>query len=88
MKKNTIKDIIFEIPVITKSLLDRETPAGAKIIAAVVLIYLINPFDFIPDFAFFPGIIDDGVLVTAGIWLIYKIIPPEITDKHRDEKLE
>ena len=62
---------------------DGRTPAAAKILAAITVSYALSPIDLIPDFIPVLGLLDDLLLVPAGIWLAIRLIPPELMDHFR-----
>ncbi|MXP13678.1 DUF1232 domain-containing protein [Altererythrobacter confluentis] len=62
---------------------DGRTPAAAKIFAAITVAYALSPIDLIPDFIPVLGLLDDLLLVPAGIWLAIRLIPPELMDQFR-----
>ena len=45
--------------------------------------YALSPIDLIPDFIPVLGLLDDAVLVPAGLWLFVKLLPPGLMDEHR-----
>ena len=51
---------------------------GARAVAALVVAYALSPVDLIPDFVPLLGYLDDLVLVPLGIWLVLRMIPPEV----------
>lgn len=57
---------------------DPRTPWYAKAVAALIVAYALSPIDLIPDFIPILGYIDDLLLLPLGIWLVLKMIPPEI----------
>ena len=57
---------------------DPRTPWYAKATALVVVAYAMSPIDLIPDFIPVLGYIDDLVLIPLGVWLVMRMIPPEI----------
>ncbi len=54
------------------------TPWYAKLLVALVVGYLLNPIDLIPDFLPVVGHLDDLLLVPAGLALAMKLIPPDV----------
>lgn len=63
---------------------DPRTPWFAKALALGVAAYAASPIDLIPDFIPVLGYVDDIVIVPLGIWLVVKLIPPEIMNEHRE----
>ena len=62
---------------------DPRTPWHARAVGLLVTAYALSPIDLIPDFIPVLGLIDDIVLVPAGLWLFVKLLPPGIMDEHR-----
>lgn len=61
-----------------------EAPAWLKIGTALIVVYLISPVDFIPDFIPFFGIVDDIVIVPFAIrWLLGRLPAHIRTDAER-----
>nr|WP_183933826.1 YkvA family protein [Sphingomicrobium lutaoense] len=57
---------------------DPRTPLFAKLIAGLTAAYALSPIDLIPDFIPIFGLLDDLLLVPAGIWLALLLIPDEL----------
>ncbi|MGE3691335.1 MAG: YkvA family protein [Novosphingobium sp.] len=53
-------------------------PVSAKLLAALVAGYALSPIDLIPDFVPILGLLDDLLLVPAGIWLTLRLIPGDL----------
>ena len=49
---------------------DPRTPLAARVLAACVAAYAFSPIDLIPDVIPVLGLLDDLILVPAGIWLV------------------
>lgn len=64
---------------------DPRVPFFAKVFTACVVAYALSPIDFIPDFIPVLGQLDDLLIVPLGIWLAFKMIPPEILTEKRLE---
>ena len=62
---------------------DPRTPLAAKIIAASVTAYALSPIDLIPDFIPVLGLLDDLIIVPAGLWLALRLIPADIMEDCR-----
>jgi uncharacterized membrane protein YkvA (DUF1232 family) len=62
---------------------DPRTPWYAKALAVTVAGYALSPIDLIPDFIPVLGYLDDLILVPAGLWLVLRMIPPEVLAAHR-----
>jgi uncharacterized membrane protein YkvA (DUF1232 family) len=62
---------------------DPRTPWYAKALAFAVAGYALSPIDLIPDFIPILGYLDDLILVPVGVWLVLRLIPPEVLAEHR-----
>ena len=60
------------------ALQDPRTPRAAKLLGAAFMAYLLSPIDLIPDFIPVIGQLDDIVLVPAGFYLVWRMIPREV----------
>ena len=67
---------------------DARTPAGAKILAAVVVAYALSPIDLIPDFIPVLGFLDDLILLPIGIALCLRMIPAAVMADARERARE
>jgi uncharacterized membrane protein YkvA (DUF1232 family) len=68
----------FDFRTLAAAIRDRRTPWRAKALTVAVIVYALWPFDLIPDFALVVGWIDDLVIVPAGLWLAYRMIPDDV----------
>lgn len=62
---------------------DARVPLAAKLVASFVAAYALSPIDLIPDFIPVLGLVDDLLLVPAGIWLALRLIPAGLLDELR-----
>ena len=62
---------------------DRRTPWYARAFGLLVTAYALSPIDPIPDFIPVLGLLDDAILVPAGIWLFVKMLPKGVFEEHR-----
>jgi uncharacterized membrane protein YkvA (DUF1232 family) len=62
---------------------DPRTPSYVRLLALLIAAYALSPIDLIPDFIPVLGLVDDALLIPAGIWLIAKLLPPGRFDEHR-----
>jgi len=62
---------------------DPRTPWPARALGLLVAAYALSPIDLIPDFIPVVGLLDDAVLIPAGIWLFLKLLPPGLFEEHR-----
>ncbi len=64
---------------------DPRTPWYARAFGLLVTAYALSPIDLIPDFIPVLGLLDDIILIPAGIWLFLKMLPPGLFEEHRRE---
>ena len=62
---------------------DPRTPWHVRLLALLIAAYALSPIDLIPDFIPVLGLVDDAVLIPAGIWLIGRLLPPGLMAEHR-----
>jgi uncharacterized membrane protein YkvA (DUF1232 family) len=62
---------------------DPRTPWYAKLLAAAIVAYAVSPIDLIPDFIPVLGYLDDLLIVPLGIFLVIRLVPPDIMAEHR-----
>lgn len=59
------------------------TPVLAKVLAAAIAAYAFSPIDLIPDFIPVLGLLDDLILLPLGVWLVLKMVPPDVMEECR-----
>lgn len=62
---------------------DPRTPKLAKFVALATAAYAFSPIDLIPDFIPVLGLLDDLILIPAGLWLALKLVPPDLMAEFR-----
>ena len=62
---------------------DPRVPRHARLAALAIAVYALSPIDLIPDFVPVLGYLDDIILLPLAIWLVLKLIPPDIVAQHR-----
>ena len=62
---------------------DPRTPWYARAFGLAVTAYALSPIDLVPDFIPILGLVDDAILIPAGIWLFVKMLPAGRFDEHR-----
>jgi uncharacterized membrane protein YkvA (DUF1232 family) len=68
---------------IALAITDPRTPWPARVLGGLVVAYAFSPVDLIPDFIPVLGLLDDLILVPAGIALCIKLIPAQVLEDHR-----
>lgn len=72
--KKLAQGAINSIKFLYNAMVDPRTPIDAKLIAIAALIYLISPFDIIPDILPGIGFVDDVAAITAAVASISVIL--------------
>jgi uncharacterized membrane protein YkvA (DUF1232 family) len=62
---------------------DPRCPWGARVVGLGVTAYALSPIDLIPDFIPVLGLLDDAILVPAGIWLFVRLLPAPLWEECR-----
>ena len=62
---------------------DPRAPVYASLFGLLIAAYALSPIDLIPDFIPVLGLLDDVVLVPAGIWLFLRMLPAGLFEEHR-----
>ncbi len=62
---------------------DPRTPWYARAWGWLIAAYALSPIDLIPDFVPVLGLIDDLLILPAGIWVFVKLVPGELFAEHR-----
>ncbi|MGE3302458.1 MAG: YkvA family protein [Hyphomonadaceae bacterium] len=83
MRQGLHLGVFAEAAAIVAAVLDRRTPWGPKLLAAGALIYLVNPFDLLPDVLPLAGWIDDAAVAPALLWLASRFVPKEAMARAR-----
>lgn len=61
---------------------DPRTPWYARLWGWLIAAYALSPIDLIPDFVPFIGMIDDLLILPAGIWVFVKLVPHDLFAEH------
>jgi uncharacterized membrane protein YkvA (DUF1232 family) len=62
---------------------DPRTPWHVRALALLIAAYALSPIDLIPDFIPVLGLVDDALIIPAGIWLIGRLLPAGRMAEHR-----
>ena len=86
--KRKSQELRAQLYILYRGLGDPRVGWHVKILALLIVAYVICPLDLIPDFIPVLGLIDDLVIVPAGIFLILKLIPAHIRQEYLDNQGE
>ncbi len=83
--KERAKQLKTDIPAVFLALKHKDTPLGAKILAAITVAYALSPIDLIPDFIPVIGYLDDLLILPVLVVWTIKLIPPEVMAECREK---
>ena len=81
--KSRAQQLKADIPALFLALNSPDTPALARILAALTVAYALSPIDLIPDFLPVLGYLDDVLLLPAMAALTIRLIPRPVMDACR-----
>ncbi|MBN2362908.1 DUF1232 domain-containing protein [candidate division WOR-3 bacterium] len=81
--KEKTKKLEREILTLYYAFKDVEVPWYSKVFLGMVIVYALNPIDIIPDFIPAIGYLDDVIIISAAVYVSYKMIPKKILDRCR-----
>ncbi len=64
---------------------DPRVPWHAKTVSGLVAAYALSPIDLIPDFIPVLGLLDEVLILPAGIWLAVRLVPERLMVEFRQE---
>lgn len=76
--------VLNQVLLTWRLLFDKRVPVWMKAIALAPVIYVLSPFDFIPDFLIGLGQLDDLGLILVGMRLFESLVPEAIVREYRD----
>jgi len=62
---------------------DPRTPKLSKIIVLSAIVYLIWPFDLIPDIIPFAGVVDELIIIPLLFYIATKFIPKNVVEDNK-----
>ena len=72
--KRLSAEVLNGVVYLWEAMKDRNVPTSAKVIAIAALLYIINPFDVLPDVIAPLGLVDDAAAATAAVKAITEIL--------------
>ncbi len=75
-----VKETLYQVVAMYLMMKDPLVARAAKVEVAAALVYLLNPFDLMPDMLPI-GLVDD----IAVLGVVWKLIQRHITEEHRDQ---
>ena len=83
--KERAKKLKNDIPAVFLALKAKETPPGAKLLAALTVAYALSPIDLIHDFIPVLGYLDDIILLPVLVALTIRLIPSHVMQTCRKQ---
>src|SRR5215211_772133 len=80
VRARALKNEAFAVYLATK---DPRTPWYVKALIFFVVVHTFSPMDLIPDFIPVLGYLDDLIITPGGLWLVVRLIPPEVLAEAR-----
>lgn len=78
-----VRDFILRVKLILRLIRDKRVNPWLKLIPIAGLLYLISPFDLIPDIALpIIGELDDAAVLWITNYFFVELCPPEIVREH------
>jgi len=81
--KDRAKQLKTDIPAVFLALKRKETPWGAKVLAALTVGYALSPIDLIPDWIPVLGHLDDVLIVPLLLAIAWRLIPRDARSECR-----
>ena len=81
--REAAKSLMRDARLFIRMLADPRSPVVARVIALFAMLYVIFPFDLIPDYVPIYGLVDDIIVVAIAIVAIWRLIPPEVVEQFR-----
>lgn len=82
---NLVEKVVFNLRLTWRLFWDRRVRFLPKLIPLGAFVYVISPFDFIPESILGPlGMTDDFAVTYLGITLFWQLCPPEVVAEHKE----
>lgn len=89
MKRHSLKEQARKFRELTLTVYfaarDERMPFLVRLLAMLVAAYALSPIDLIPDFIPVIGLLDDLILIPAGLALIVRLTPPEVIESAKQQ---
>ena len=86
MKQITLSRLVKHGAMYVKLFMHRDTPLRIRVIILAALLYLISPYDLLPDWILGFGIVDDFVVVSLLVGLAITLLKKNIGDKQQGKR--
>ena len=82
-RQSLAQKLLIDAHAVWLSARDPRAPVHARLFGLLIAAYALSPIDLIPDFIPVLGLLDDALLIPAGIWLFLKMLPAGLFEEHR-----
>ena len=79
------QEIKFSTYLLYRSLSDPRVPSYVKLLAFLIVAYIVSPIDIIPDFIPVLGLLDEVILVPITLSWVVKMIPSDMKHEYEDD---
>ena len=79
------RELKFNVFLLYRSSRDPRMPLHVKILALLIVAYIISPIDIIPDFIPVLGLLDEVILVPIFLTYTVSLIPDEIRQEYQQQ---
>ena len=83
--KQTFRELKVEALAMYYAIRHPNTPWSGRLLLIFILLYAASPIDIIPDFIPVFGMLDDIVIIAAGLWLARRLVPDAVMDECREK---
>jgi uncharacterized membrane protein YkvA (DUF1232 family) len=82
LRPSVMGTLFAELRLAWRLIREPRVPAFAKAVPLLALLYVVSPFDFIPDVLPFVGQMDDLGILVLSLKLFLRLCPPAVTAFH------
>ncbi len=82
--KRTARELKIETLAMYYAIRHPKTSWKMRLVLVFILLYAASPIDIIPDFIPVLGMLDDIVIIAAGLWLARRFIPDTVMGECRE----
>lgn len=83
--KEKSRELKFNVFLLYRGSRDPRMPLHVKILALLIVAYIISPIDIIPDFIPVLGLLDEVILVPIFLTFTVRLIPDEIRQEYQQQ---
>jgi uncharacterized membrane protein YkvA (DUF1232 family) len=84
-RQGFILEAVDSVRLVWRLLRDPDVPIYLKLFPLVAILYVVYPFDFLPDLIPFLGQADDLTALLVGLRVFIAMTPDDVVERHRSE---